>query len=198
MFRSDINKSLSDIILDPYSGNDILKLVNWYRQDFINSVIKILEHKKQYGYLDKKKSRLKTIYAEIHSKRVLLDDIERACQLVGDNDYNNIQYREFMKDALNEAESDDDLCYEKKIEELDILSDRVKKHNPELSLDQSLLLDIRKRIAEIYFYIDKIRRQEHRRTKWQQHGPPSSIRDEFKKYMENSQTDPFKEADSDS
>ncbi|KHE93553.1 MAG: hypothetical protein SCABRO_00688 [Candidatus Scalindua brodae] len=196
MFRSDINKSLSDIILDPYSGNDILKLVNWYRQDFINSVIKILEHKTQYGSLDKKKSRLKTIYAEIHNKRVLLDDIERACQLVGDNDYNNIQYREFMKDALNEAESDDDARYEKKIEELNILSDRIKERCPDLSLEKDLLLDIRKRIAEIYFYIDKIRRQERRITEWQQHGPPSSIRDKFKKYMKNSQTNPFEEADS--
>lgn len=198
MFRSDINKSLSDIILDPYSGNDILKLVNWYRQDFINSVLKILDHKKEYGGINRKKSKLQAIYAEIHDKRMLLDDIERACQLVGDNDYNNLQYREFMKDALNDAESDDDACYEKKVEELDILSDRIKNHNPKLSLDQSLLLDIRKRIVEIYFYIDKIRHQERRRIKWQQHGPPSSIHDKFKKYMKNSQTDPFEEADSES
>ena len=137
---------------------------------------------------------MQAIYAEIHAKRVLLDDI--AIQLAANNDYVNHEYRGFLIDALDEAESDDDVRYEKKTEELDILSDRIKKHNPELSLNQSLLLDIRKRIAEIYFHIDKSRRQERRRIEWQQHGAPSHIRDEFKKYIKNSQTNPFDEVDS--
>ena len=195
MFYSDINKLVTDVILDPYSGNDILRLVNWYRQDLMNSVIKILDHKKQYGGINKGKRKLKAIYAEIHKKRMLLDDIERACQLATDNNYNNLQYRDFMIDALNEAESDDDVRYEKKIEELNILSDEIKERCPDLSLDKDLLLDIRKRIAGIHFYIDKIRCQERRRTEWQQCGPPSSIRDKFKKYMKNGQTNPFEEAE---
>lgn len=195
MFRDDINKLHSEIILDPYSINDIRHLVNWYRQDFINSVMKILDHKKEYGGIDKKQSKLQAIHAEIHDKRVLLDDIERAIQLAADNDYYNCEYRGFLIDTLNEAESEDDVHYEKKIEELNILSNKIKERCPDLTLEKGLLLDIRKRIAEIYFLIDKTRRQERRRTDWQQHGPPSSVRDKFKKYIKNSQTDPFKEDD---
>lgn len=102
---------------------------------------------------------------------------------------------EYLIDALKEAEGDDEVRFEKQIEELDELVKRTKKDHSTGTYDQGLLLDIKKQLTEIYLFIEKIRKQENRRAEWELH-PPSSILEGFKEYMKNSETNPFEESGS--
>jgi hypothetical protein len=191
MFEADAKKLTSQIILDPYSVNDLRHLVNWARQDFLNSVCdyRTLQLKKQgdmekgfphwwIGTIRHGKS-LKMVQRDIREKRVLLDNLERALEVAAYNDYENSERREFYFQALEEEESNDDTHYERKLDEI---GQRIERMS-----EKDLLGEIRKQLAEVLFTLQKINHQKKRRQEWKSHGPPNRIREEFKKLYANNQ-----------
>ena len=177
MFDYDIKRLFSNIILDPYQLKDIRLLVTVFRQDLLNSVIKILDHQQLHGGLTYKKTKLHKIYEEIHRKRILLDDLERALEVAENNNYMQNEKREYFLSELSESESKDDIRYE------EIIKREVK--GIEKMSEKDILIDIRKRLSELYYMIHKIRNQEKRKEEWSLYGPPSNIRREFEEIMKS-------------
>jgi tetratricopeptide (TPR) repeat protein len=185
MFDVDVRRLYSDIILDPHSLKDLRLLVVTARQEFLNAVLQFrtLQLAAQDAWskakiwhfwkIRKIERALEAVRATINVKRVFLDDMERALEIGLINDYDEKEKREFFIGALEEAESGDDMRYEKRLDELE---KRVEKES-----DNVLLAGIRKQLAEVYFAIEKMDRQAKRRSDWQMHGPPSSVRKEFEK-----------------
>ena len=187
MFDFDIKKLSSDIILDPYQLKDIRLLVIAFRQYFLNSVIKILDHKQLHGGLNYKETKLHKIYKEIHQNRILLDDLERALEVAENNDYMQNEKREFFLWALSESESKDDIRYEEIIE-------REGKDVKNMT-EKDVLIDISKRLRELYYMIHKIRNQQQRREEWDSYGPPASLKTEFEKYINAENAEPINPSD---
>lgn len=193
MFYTD-RKFFSDIILDPYTLKDLRLLVSWAHQDFINSVMNLrtLELAKReikgcflswWGKTRKIEKALRVVHAEIREKRAILDDVERALEIAENNNYEEMERRDFYTKALEEAENEDDARYEKKLESIkrDIEQMLEKARLPE-QVTALLLKDIRKELAEMFFSLEKMNYQSKRRREWRLHGPPSRVRDEFKKF----------------
>lgn len=186
MLYADVRDFFSNIILDPFTLKDLRLQVSWARQDFINSVtnLRALELAKREikgGFFiwwvktRKLEKAIRIVCAEMRAKRIIVDDLERALEIAENNDYEEMERRGFYLKALEEAEYADDDRYKKRLEE-------IEKKGFQLS-DKHILVDIRKQLAEIIFSIDKIDNQGKRRKKWQLYGPPSRIREEFKKYF---------------
>ena len=207
MLYTEVRKFFSDIILDPYTLKDLRLLVSMARQDFINSVMnlrtlelakrdkkseeveaiirKATGKKKGKCYLLRvfsfwRESRLyeKTlllIHADIREKRAILNDIERALEIAENNNYEEMERRDFFLKALEDAEYKDDAHYESRLENIEINIERMS--------EKELLVDIRKQLAEVFFSLEKMNRQAQRRHKWQLDGPPSEVRDKFKKFF---------------
>jgi predicted transcriptional regulator len=187
VFHADVKKLFSNTILDPYTLKDLSLLVCWARQDFINSVsdLRTLQLQKQdttsKGFFHWwKKTRkiekaLQGVHRDIREKRILLDDLERALEVATNNNYEDMERREFYLDALKEAENNDDTRYEKKLANIEQSIEQMS--------EKALLEDIRKSLAEVFFSLEKINHQTKRRQEWQLYGPPSSIREEFKKFF---------------
>jgi hypothetical protein len=180
MLYADVRDFSSNIILDPYTLKDLRLLVSWARQDFINSALNLrtlqLAEREMMGWGKRRRieKAIRVAHAEIREKRVVIDDLERALEIAENNDHEENERRDFYIKALMEAADGDDERYGKRLEKIE---EEGNRHS-----DRELLIDIRKQLAEIYFSIDKIDNQRKRRKKWQLYGPPSQIRDEFKKY----------------
>ena len=189
MLQADARKFFSNIILDPYSLKDLHLLASWARQDFINSVMKLrtLELAEQEmrgekflswrGKTRKIEKALRVVYTEIREKRAILDDIERALEIAENNNYEEIERRGFYIEALEEAENDDDARYERRLESIERSIEQMS--------EKELLADIRKQLAEVFFSMEKMNYQSKRRREWQLYGPPSRVRDKFKKFSTN-------------
>ena len=185
MLYADVRKFFSNIILDPYTLKDIRLLVSWARQDFINSVmdlrtLQLAEQEIEGGFLSslsktrKIEKSIVAVHKEIREKRIVLDDLERALDIAENNNDTEMERRNFYLMELEEAEYADDERYEKRLDGID-----KKWLKPS---DKEILGDIRKRLAEIYFFIEKIDEQKKREKKWQLYGPPERIRRRFEKY----------------
>ena len=185
MLYTDVRKYFSNIILDPYTLKDLRPLVSWARQDFINSVMNLrtLELAKQeikrgflswWGKTRKIEKALRVIHAEVREKRAILDDVERSLEIAENNNYEGMERRDYYTKGLEEAENEDDTRYEKKLESIE--------RNIEQMSEKALLMDIRKQLAEVFFSLEKMNYQSKRRREWQLYGPPSRVRDEFKKF----------------
>jgi len=125
---------------------------------------------------------VRAVHAQIHVKRVVLDDLERALEIAENNDHKEMERRNFYIQALEEAEYADNERYEKMLEELEIKGARLS--------DKEISAEIRKQLAELFFIIDKIDNQIKREKRWNLYGPPSQIRNEFEKcyYSETAET----------
>ena len=176
MFESNPNKLFSSIILDPYTLKDIRLMVLIYRQEFLNSVTKILDHKKQYG-LDNNQKNLAKIYDEIHQKRVLLDDLERALEVAENNDDIESERRGHYLAALSESEEKDD-------ERFQMIVENVLRDSENLS-EREVLGKLRKQLVELYYFIRKWREQDKRKEQWRMFGPPSRVDREFQELMKS-------------
>ena len=99
------------------------------------------------------------------------------------NDHEEMERRDFYTKAIEEAENEDDARYEKKLESIERNIEQMleKALLPE-QVTALLLKDIRKELAEVFFSLEKMNYQSKRRRKWQLYGPPSIVRDEFKKF----------------
>ncbi len=199
MFDVDVKKLFLNIILDPYTLKDLSFLVNWARQDFINSVCDcrtlqlqkkdtegkgLLRWWKETRRIEK---ALQAVQRDIKEKRIFLDDLERAFEIAAYNNYEDSERREFYLNALEEAESNDDARYESKLEEVEQSVERMS--------EKELLGGIRKQLAEVLFSLQKFNHQTKRRQEWQLYGPPPSIREAFKKVSANSNVDDLAEPD---
>ena len=184
MLYADVRKFFSNLILDPYTLKDLRLLVAWARQDFVNSVmnlrtLQLAKRVNKGGFLSwwgktrKIEKAVRAVHAEIQDKKAVLDDLERALEIAENNNYEEMERRDFFVKALEEAECADDERYKKRLEE-------IEKKGAQIS-DKKTLADIRKQLAEIFFSIDKIDNQRKREKKWQLCGPPSRVRDEFDK-----------------
>ena len=167
--------TLPGIILDPYQFKDLRLLVLWCRQDFINSVLKILDLRRQPGGFYKKEKAKKTIYAELHEKRILLDDLERAIEVAANGEYGEMERRDWYIRAFKDEGNQDDVREEKRLGEV--------KDEGERMTEKELLIDIRKWLAKVYFYIDKVRQQDNRKAEWEL-TIPQRVKDGFKKIQE--------------
>jgi hypothetical protein len=174
MFESNPKKLFNNVILDPYTLKDIRLLVLLFRQEFLNSVTKILDHKKQYGFDNNRKSLIK-ICDEIHHKRVLLDDLERALEVAEDNDYLESEKRAHYLTALSESEEKDDERFQR-------IVDNALRDSENLS-ESEALTEIRKVLLELYYFIRKWREQDKRKEEWCIFGPPSRVDREFQELM---------------
>jgi hypothetical protein len=176
MFESNSKKLFNNIILYPYTLKDIRLLVLLFRQEFLNSVTKILDHKKQYG-LDKNQKNLTKIYDEIHHKRVLLDDLERALEVAENNDYIESERREHYLAALSESEEKDDERFQR-------IVDNALRDSENLS-EREVLTELRKQLVELYYFIRKWREQDKRKEEWRIFGPLSRVDREFQELMKS-------------
>ena len=176
--------TLPGIILDPYQFKDLRLLVEGCRQDFINSVLKILDpsssQRRQYGGLAGKKKANKTIYAELHEKRILLDDLERALEVAANGEWGEIERQEWYISALKDEGTQDDVREEKRLGEVENEGERMT--------EKELLIDIRKWLAKVYLYIDKVRQQDNRKAEWEL-TIPQRVNDGFKKYQEENEAE---------
>ena len=187
MFREDVSRLFSNLILDPYNLKDFRLLVVSVRQDFINSVLNLrtLQIARQEaigkGFLFswRKTSRidraLLAARSEIREKRLFLDDLERALEVAADNDYEEMERREFYLDALKEAEDDDASRYEKRLK-------NVAKDGERLT-EIGLLSEIRKQMAEIFLFMEKTDHQDKRRLEWELYDPPSRVKEEYDEFV---------------
>lgn len=184
-----------------FTWKDLTALAGWARQDLINSVEKlyILQYaglklpgrtpvSRIFFLIPGKRNRLiRKARAEIKEKRIFLDDIEQALDLAQNYDLDEIEKRDFYKDALEKSESEDRERYEKKMEafekEIERRTDRLQSIVDQV--DNWVLLgvlnEIRKQLAEIFFSIDRIAYQNKRRREWELYGPPAWVDDEFKR-----------------
>jgi hypothetical protein len=180
MFESNPKKLFNNVILDPYTLKDIRLLVLLFRQEFLSSVTKILDHKSQYG-LDKNQKSLINVYDEIHQKRVLLDDLERALEVAENNDYLESQRRAHYLAALSESEENDDERFQR-------IVDNALRDSENLS-EKEAMTEIRKLLLELYYFIRKWREQDKRKEEWCIFGPPSRVDREFKELMNSEKTE---------
>ncbi|MBE7444823.1 MAG: hypothetical protein HS132_06090 [Planctomycetia bacterium] len=167
MFDPHIKKLCTHLILDPYRLVDLRFLISHYRQIFINSTLKLLDHKKEDERLEKRKI-LKEIYAEIHEKRVLLDDLERAFELAAENNY---EFRGYCWNNLDKWEKND-LRYEEYLKDVE--------NNSEKMSEIQILKDINIRLAKIFFCIDKMNWQKKRQLGWELSAIEKFTTEEFK------------------
>lgn len=185
MIYTDVRKIFSNIILDPYTLKDLRLLVAWTRQDFINSVMNLrtleLAKRDEGGFLRcwwkirKIDKAIQIIRAEIREKGAILDNVERALKIAENNNYEEMERRNFYEKALEEAEIEDNARYEENLE-------RINKNIEQMS-ERSLLMNVSKQLAEIIFSLKKTNCQSERRREWQLNGPPSRVRDEFEKLL---------------
>lgn len=184
MHYTDVRKFFSNLILEPYTLKDLRLQVSWARQDFLNSVmdLRTLELAKQkieggflswWGKTRRIDKAVRAVHAEMHGKRVVLDDLERALEIAENNDHKEMERRNFYLQALEETEYADNERYEKRLEEIEKMGARLS--------DIEISAEIRKQLAELFFTIDKIDNQIKREKRWNLYGPPSQIRNEFEK-----------------
>lgn len=167
---SPSNKLFSNIILDPYNIKDLRKIVVLYRQEFINSVLKISEHLRQYGDINKREGQLEKIYEEIRKKRELLKNLEYALDLAFKQDTEELEWQNYLLGALNEREEKDLEGYENQIDSIDKKAMKMS--------EIEFLREIFKSLSRLNLKMDIQEKQAKRKEEWQIK-PPSTIRSEY-------------------
>lgn len=190
MFREDVTKLFTDVILDPYSLKDLRLLIAMARQDFINTVLSLrtLQLAKQelnpFSWI--KASRINrallSTLSEIRKKRLLLDDLERALEVAANNDHGEMEKRAFYQHALEEAEREDEERYQKRLERLEKeIESKVNRVSEARFLEVPLLIEIKKQIAEMFLFLERNNYQDKRKSEWELYGPPSNVRQDYEK-----------------
>jgi hypothetical protein len=153
MFEVDVRRLYSNIILDPYSLKDVRELLIIARQEFVTAVLQFrsLQIAAQNAWSQAKvwhfwkirriEKALERIQATINAKRVFLEDMERALEIALINDFDEKEKREFFIGSIEEAESNDDVRYEERLDEIE---KRIEKES-----DTALLVGIRKQLAKV-------------------------------------------------
>jgi hypothetical protein len=114
---------------------------------------------------------------------LFLDDLERALEVATDNDRDEVERRDFYKNALEEKETEDQERYEKRLERLE---EEIESNMNRLSEarfpEVGLLIEIRKQVAEIFLLMERTVYQNKRRLEWQLYGPPSRVDKDYEEF----------------